>query len=53
MSHEETEWRPKGATHEYNGFEVWDHGIAPHEVNTGEVDGDISFDEGDLEEQVD
>lgn len=49
MSHEETGWRPKGAVEKYNGFEVYDHGIWPHEVNQGEVDGDISFDEFDGE----
>jgi len=41
MTHKETEWRPKGAEDFHNGFPVWDHGIAPHEVNVGEVDGDI------------
>ncbi|MFB6206773.1 MAG: hypothetical protein ABEJ05_09650 [Haloglomus sp.] len=49
MSHEETDWRPKGAVEHHNGFEVYDHGIWPHEVNRGEVDGDISFDESDDE----
>ena len=48
MSHKDSGWRPKGATEKYNGFEVYDHGIWPNEVNEGEVDGDISFD--DLED---
>jgi len=49
MAHYDSGWRPKGATETYNGFEVWDHGIGPHELNQGEVDGDISFDDVDPE----
>lgn len=45
MTHDKTEWRPKGAVHTFKGFEVWDHGIAPHEVATGDVDGDVSLEE--------
>ncbi|MFB6302828.1 MAG: hypothetical protein ABEH78_08215 [Haloferacaceae archaeon] len=45
MAHYDGGWRPRGATETYNGFEVWDHGIGPHELNHGEVDGDISFDD--------
>lgn len=47
MSHRDSGWRPKGATETYNGYEVWDHGIWPNEINDGEVDGDISFDQLD------
>lgn len=50
MTHHDSGWRPKGATEKYNGFEVWDHGVWPNELNTGEVDGDISFDDLDLDE---
>lgn len=50
MAHYDTGWRPKGATHNYNGYEVWDHGIGPHEVNQGQVDGEILFDDLELEE---
>ena len=44
MTHRDSGWRPKGATEKYNGFEVWDHGIWPNEINDGEVDGEIEFD---------
>lgn len=49
MSHRDSGWRPKGATHSYNGYEVWDHGVWANEVNEGVVDGDISFDDVDDE----
>lgn len=51
MSHRDSGWRPKGATEKYNGFEVWDHGIWPNEVNDAEVDGDISFEDADADEE--
>ncbi|QLG61397.1 hypothetical protein [Halorarum salinum] len=44
MTHKDSGWRPKGATEKYNGFEVWDHGVRPNEINDGEVDGEIRFD---------
>lgn len=44
MTHKDSGWRPKGANEKYNGFEVWDHGVWPNEVNVGEVDGEIRFD---------
>jgi len=45
MSHKETEWEPKGGAETFKGFDVHDHGVFPHEVNDGEVDGEVSFDE--------
>lgn len=40
MSHKDSGWRPKGADHEYKGEPVSDHGIFPHEVNSGQPDPD-------------
>ena len=45
MSRRDSEWRPEGATESFNGFEVWDHGVWPNELHTGEVDGDVSLDD--------
>lgn len=48
MSHKDSGWRPTGADHEYKGHPVSDHGIWPHEINTGQVDPeemDLSDDE--------
>ena len=42
MAHHETEYEPKGAVEEYNGFKVWDHGVWPVDVSPGEVDGDVT-----------
>ncbi|SFK82614.1 hypothetical protein SAMN04487950_1291 [Halogranum rubrum] len=52
MAHEDTGWRPKGGVEPYRGYDVWEYEIGPHEVNDGEVDGDISFEgnETDTEE---
>lgn len=44
MAHQDSGWRPEPALETYNGFEVWDQGIGPHEFNEGEVDGEIAFD---------
>lgn len=49
MTHHDSGWRPKGATEKYNGYEVWDHGVWPNEVNLGEVDGDITFEDFDID----
>ncbi|SEO67871.1 hypothetical protein SAMN04487948_104134 [Halogranum amylolyticum] len=46
MGHEDTGWRPKGVE-PYKGHDIWEYKIGPHEVNEGEVDGDISFDDVD------
>ncbi|MBX0322214.1 hypothetical protein EGH21_04110 [Halomicroarcula sp. F13] len=43
MAHEDNEWRPKGATDTFKGYEVWDHGVWPIDTNHGEVDGDVSL----------
>jgi hypothetical protein len=50
MAHEDSGWRPEGATETYDGFEVWDHGVWPIELNHGEVDGDVSVDEESADE---
>jgi hypothetical protein len=49
MSHQDSGWRPTGAGHTYNGFEVYDHGIWATETNVARVDGDVSFDRDDGE----
>ena len=43
MTHQDRGWRPDLGLEEYGGNELWDHGIGPHEINAGEVDGDIEF----------
>lgn len=45
MSHDDSGWRPKGGLESYKGYEVWEYEIGPHEVNPGETDGDIAFDD--------
>jgi len=45
MAHEDSGWRPSGATETFNGFEVWDHGVLPNEYSPGEKDGDVSASE--------
>lgn len=49
MAHQDSGWRPKGASETYRGFEVWDHGVFPNEINHGEVDGDVSLGEAEDE----
>jgi len=41
MTKKDLDWRPKGASESYRGREVWEYNIAPHELNEGEIDGDI------------
>lgn len=41
MTKRDLDWRPKGAGDTYRGREVWEYNIAPHELNEGEIDGDI------------
>jgi hypothetical protein len=41
MTKKDLGWRPKGAAETYRGKEVWEYNIAPHELNEGEIDGDI------------
>ena len=38
MAHEDSGWRPEGATELYGGFEVWDHGVWPNEFNHGDTE---------------
>ena len=40
MTH--TNWEPTPGTEKKRGKKVWTH-TAPHAVNDGEVDGDVSF----------
>jgi len=42
MSHEDHEdvWRPRGADETFNGFDVWDHGVWPTDLNHGQTDPD-------------
>lgn len=42
--HKKTHWRPKPGLDEKHGHEAWTH-TGPHEINDGEVDGDIEFDD--------
>lgn len=49
MTHQDSGWRPTCAMESYSGFEMWDHCIGPHQINDAEVDGEISFDDEDLE----
>lgn len=43
MANRDSGWRPMGATDSYEGFEVWDFEHGPHEINEGEVDGEVSL----------
>lgn len=45
MSHQKVGWEPKGATHTYDGFAVWDHGVHPNESNEAEIDGNLNLTE--------
>ena len=45
MTHKDGGWRPNLGMESYGGHDVWDHGIGPHEINDGEVDGKIEFPE--------
>ncbi|USZ66905.1 hypothetical protein NGM10_09190 [Halorussus salilacus] len=42
MSHQDSGWRPKGVE-TYDGFDVYDHGVWPNELNKGEVDGELTL----------
>jgi hypothetical protein len=44
MTHKDSGWRPNLAMDTYKGFEIWDHDVGPHEINAGEVDGDVDVD---------
>lgn len=46
MGHDDkkrTNWRPHPAIEEIDGHEIWSH-TGPHEINDGEVDGEVSID---------
>lgn len=47
MAKKDTGWRPKGGIHPYRGREVWEYELGPHEVNVGELDGDVAIPEED------
>lgn len=47
-----TDWRPETGLDEKRGKEVWTH-TAPHYVNDGERDGEVSFSEEVLAPFVD
>lgn len=47
MTHKDTGWRPKGRAMQYKGDDVWDHNVAPGEVNDGERDPDFYDDPDD------
>ena len=36
-------WRPDGAMDAFGDYEVWEYNVGPHELNEGEVDGQIDF----------
>ncbi|WP_436344274.1 hypothetical protein [Natronorubrum sp. FCH18a] len=46
MTH--TNWRPNPTLDTKRGKEVWDH-RAPHDINDGEIDGEIEFSDEVLE----
>lgn len=46
MTH--TNWRPEPGLDKRSEKEIWYH-TAPHDVNDGEVDGEVSFDDEILE----
>jgi len=47
MANKDTGWRPKGAMDAYKGREVWEYELGAHQVNPGEVDGDVTIGEAD------
>lgn len=47
MAHEDSGWRPEGATETYGGFEVWDHGVWPNEFNHGDTEHADEHDHSD------
>lgn len=44
MVNRDSGWRPKGAMDAFGGYEIWEYNVGPHEINDGEVDGEIDFD---------
>jgi len=44
MVNRDSGWRPKGAMDAFGDYgEIWEYNVGPHEINDGEVDGDIDF----------
>lgn len=50
MTHKDSGWRPHLAMDTYKGYEMWDHDIGPHQINVGNVEGEIA-EEGDEDEE--
>lgn len=48
MTHKDSGWRPHLAMHTYEGLEVWDHNVGPHQINNGEVESEAE--EGNADE---
>jgi hypothetical protein len=53
MVNRDSGWRPKGAMDAFGGYEVWEYNVGPHEINDGEVDGDIDFGFATSVEEID
>lgn len=47
-----TKWKPTPAIETIDGRETWSH-TGPHEINDAVVDGELSFDYGDEDEEND
>jgi len=43
MAHKDSGWRPEGAMDAFGDYEVWEYNLGPHQINEGEVDGEIDF----------
>lgn len=43
MTHEDSGWRPTAGMEGYGGHELWAYTVGPHQINEGEVDGDIDL----------
>ena len=49
MVNKDSGWRPKGGLQTFEGHEVWEYEIGPHQINPGEVDGEVTLDYGDAD----
>lgn len=43
MVNRDSGWRPDGAMDAFGGYEIWEYNVGPHEINDGEVDGEIDY----------
>ena len=43
MTHRDSGWRPDVGLDTYDGFELWDHDMGPHQMNDGELDVEVEF----------